>query len=81
MPFFGKDAIRKYKSLVGFSQRKNVKLGIYDPVQWLDALIFNRNDHKPHVFLIIGSICKECEMNGLIEQHPSNQLCHIEFSI
>lgn len=56
---FGKATIRKYKHLVGFSQGNNVKLGIYVPVQGLEVLIFNRNDHKLQVFITIGSICKE----------------------
>ena len=38
-----------------FSQRENVKLGIYVPVQGLEVLIFNRNDYKPHVFITIGN--------------------------
>ena len=44
-----------WESLVGFSQRENVKLGIYVPVQGLEVLIFNRNDYKPHVFITIGN--------------------------
>ena len=56
---FRKATVRKYKRLIGFSQGNNVKLGIYVPVQGLEVLIFNRNDHKPQVFITIGSICKE----------------------
>lgn len=58
---FGKDTIRKYKSLVEFAQGNNVKLGIYVPIQALEVLIFNRNDNKPHVFTTIGSIYEHSE--------------------
>lgn len=61
----GKDAIRKYKSLVGYSQKNNVKLGIYVPIQGLDVLIFNRNNHKPYVLLTVGSICTEYEIRSV----------------
>lgn len=62
--YFGKDVLRKYKSLIGYL-RNNVKLKIHVPVQGLDVLIFNRNYYKSHVFLKFGSICKEYEIKSV----------------
>lgn len=61
---FEKDAIKNIKVQLDFL-KDNVKLGIFVPIQGLDVLIFNRNDYKPHVFLTIGSICKEYEMKSV----------------
>lgn len=63
--YFWERCYKRYKRLVGFSQRNNVKLGIYVFIQGLDVLLFNRKDHKPHVFLTIGSTCKEYEMKSV----------------
>lgn len=77
--YFGKDVLRKYKSLVQYL-RNNVKLKIYVPVQGLDVLIFNRNYYKPHIFLTIGSIYKEYEIKSF-NRAISNQLLKVEFNM
>lgn len=56
--------------MVGFSQGKNVKLGIYVPAQELEILSFNRKWPQIPCFITIGSVCKEYEI-GLTDQ-PSN---------
>ena len=59
---------------------------MYVSGQGLNVLTFNRNDHKPHVFLTISSICKKKQKNktqneiSLTDQY-NNQLCKIELNM